>query len=291
MVQTGAVEGDGRVPLTAARIAGMTGGRLVSGSADAEPAGFSIDSRTLAAGDAFVAIEAARDGHAFVADAVARGAGVVVVSRPIDAASAGTAAVVEVPDTTQALQDLARAVRRASGARVVAITGSAGKTTTKDATAALLGGRFSVVKNPGNLNNHLGLPLSMLELRHGADIAVMELGMNHAGEIRVLVGVAEPDVRVWTNVGDAHIGFFGTVEAIAQAKAEILEMAGPDTLFVGNADDPHVMSHVASFPGRVVTFGFGADALVRAERVEDRGLEGMQAEIRTPAGSAALEVR
>ena len=114
--------------------------------------------------------------------------------------------VVEVADTLRALQDLARAVRQASRARVVAITGSAGKTTTKDAIAAVLGARYRVVKNRGNLNNHLGLPISLVELRHGADVAVMELGMNHAGEIRVLVDIAEPDVRVWTNVGDAHLG-------------------------------------------------------------------------------------
>ena len=104
----------------------------------------------------------------------------------------------EVAETLTALQDLAREVRRKSGARVVAITGSAGKTTTKETMAALLEGAFQVVKNHGNLNNHLGLPLSLLELRHGADVAVMELGMNHAGEIRMLVGIAEPDIRVWT---------------------------------------------------------------------------------------------
>ncbi len=162
-------------------------------------------------GDLFFAIVAARDGHAFVPAAVARGAAGVVVQRPVDLPRVGEPAVViEVRRHRCArLQDLGRAVRRASGARVVAITGSAGKTTTKDAIAAVLGARYRVVKNRGNLNNHLGLPLSLVELRHGPDVAVMELGMNHAGEIRVLVGIAEPDVRVWTNVGDAHIGYFG----------------------------------------------------------------------------------
>lgn len=268
----------------------MSGGQLVAGESAITPAGFSIDSRSIEAGQAFFAIVAARNGHAFVGDAVERGAAVVVVSEPVDPAVMGRATIVKVADTTQALQDVARVVRRRSGARVVAITGSAGKTTTKDAIAALLEARFSVVKNPGNLNNHLGLPLSLLELRHGADVGVMELGMNHAGEIRVLVGIAEPDVRVWTNVGDAHIGHFGSVEALADAKAEILEAAGPDTVFVGNADDARVMGHAASFPGRVVTFGFAERADVRAEAVKDEGLEGARMTVVARTGRAELQV-
>ncbi|MFP5380272.1 MAG: UDP-N-acetylmuramoyl-tripeptide--D-alanyl-D-alanine ligase, partial [Vicinamibacteria bacterium] len=198
--------------------------------------------------------------------------------------------VIEVPDTTRALQDLGRAVRRASGARVVAITGSAGKTTTKDAAAGMLSARYRVVKNRGNLNNHLGLPLSLMELRHGADVAVMELGMNHAGEIRVLVGVAEPEVRVWTNVGSAHIGHFGSEDAIADAKAEILELARPTDIVVANADDLRVMARVARFAGRVATFGEAPGATVRAVAVQDRGLDGTVAEIETPAGRARLAV-
>ena len=131
-----------------------------------------------------------------------------------------------VPDTLDALQVLGQHVRRASGARVVAITGSAGKTTTKEATAAILAARYpDVYRNEGNLNNHIGLPLSLLDLRRGPDVAVVELGMNHPGEIRRLVEIAEPDVRVWINVGDAHIGHFGTRDGVADAKAEILEHA------------------------------------------------------------------
>jgi UDP-N-acetylmuramoyl-tripeptide--D-alanyl-D-alanine ligase len=278
------------VPVAASDMAAAMQGRLVSGDPATVPTGFSIDSRSIGPGQAFFAIVAARDGHAFVADAVAKGASVVVVSEPVDVEMLAPAVVVQVADTTRALQDLGRMVRRRSGAHVVAITGSAGKTTTKETVAAFLEVRFSVVKNPGNLNNHLGLPLSLLEVRHGADVAVMELGMNHAGEIRVLVGIAEPDVRVWTNVGDAHIGHFGSVDAIADAKAEILEGAGPDTLFVGNADDPRVVARARGFAGRTVTFGYVEGADVRAVDVEDLGLDGMQATVVTPRGRGSLRM-
>ena len=278
------------VALSAAVMASAMGGQVVAGSPAVVPTGFSIDSRALAPGQAFFAIVAARDGHAFVGPAVRNGAAVVVASEAIDPAVAGAVTLVRVPDTTRALQDLARSVRRQSGARVVAITGSAGKTTTKEAVAALLGGSFSVVRNPGNLNNHLGLPLSLLELRHGADVGVMELGMNHAGEIRVLVGIAEPEVRVWTNVGDAHIGHFGSGDAIAAAKAEILEGAGPDDCCVANADDARVMRHAAGFAGRVLTFGFGDGADIRAIDVEDRGLQGTGATIVAAGQRAAVRV-
>ena len=125
-----------------------------------------------------------------------------------EAARRAGAVVIEVDDTTAALQALGRHVRRASGARVTAITGSAGKTTTKEITAEFLSTRYGVYRNPGNFNNHIGLPLSLLELRARPDVAVVELGMNHPGEISRLVALAEPDVRVWTNVGDAHLGFF-----------------------------------------------------------------------------------
>ncbi len=270
-------------------IAAAMNGRLVAGEDDRYVTGFSIDSRTLATGDLFFAIVAQRDGHDFAAAAARRAAG-VVVSRPIELDGDQDAFVIEVADTTVALQDLAKFVRRESGAKVVAITGSVGKTTTKDTIAELIGTRYRVVKNAGNLNNHLGLPLSLLELRHGAEVAVMELGMNHAGEIRTLVGVATPEVRVWTNVGEAHIGYFGSADAIADAKAEIIEDATAATLLIANADDPRVMVRVASFPGRTVTFGISEGAQVRAVDVEDLGLDGSRASLITPAGRRDLKI-
>lgn len=277
---------------SAADLAQAVGGTQTSGAPDARLGAASIDSRSLAPGDVFFAIVAARDGHDFVPDALARGAAALVVQHDVPLPAGGGAApvVVRVNDTLAALQQLGRAVRRASGARVVAITGSAGKTTTKDAIAAVLGARYRVVRNRGNLNNHLGLPLSLLETRTCPDVAVMELGMNHAGEIRVLVGLAEPDVRVWTNVGDAHIGYFGSREAIAAAKAEILEGATAETRLVCNADDPLVMAHARGFVGRTVTFGLDPAATIRAVDVVDRGLDGTDATVVSPAGRFALHL-
>ena len=265
-------------------------GRLVAGEQERYVTGFSIDSRTLASGDLFFAIAAKRDGHDFVPAALKRRAAGVVVSRPVAISDDNDSFVVEVADTTKALQDLARWVRRESGAKVVAITGSAGKTTTKDTIAEFVGTKYRVVKNTGNLNNHLGLPLSLLELRHGAEVAVMELGMNHAGEIRTLVGVATPEVRVWTNVGEAHIGYFGSTAAIADAKAEILEEATSSTLLIANADDPLVMARAPAFAGRMITFGTSEHASVRAVDVEDLGLDGSRARLVTPAGERHLSV-
>jgi UDP-N-acetylmuramoyl-tripeptide--D-alanyl-D-alanine ligase len=280
----------GPIALSAATIAAAMNGRLIAGDDDRYVTGFSIDSRTLATGDLFFAIVAQRDGHDFAAAAARHRAAGLVVSKPVTLDAGSDAFVIEVADTTVALQDLAKFVRRESGAKVVAITGSAGKTTTKDTIAELIGTRYRVVKNAGNLNNHLGLPLSLLELRHGADVAVMELGMNHAGEIRTLVDVATPEVRVWTNVGEAHIGYFGSADAIADAKAEVMEGAGADTLLIANGDDPRVMARVPSFPGRIVTFGTAENANIRAVDVEDLGLEGSRASLITPRGQRDLKV-
>ena len=275
--------------LTAADVAAFTGGRVVRGEPGSAIGRVSIDSRTLEPGDCFVAIRGDRfDGHEFVPDVLARGAGSVVVSSDVDPGASSSAVVIRVDDTTQALQDVAREVRRRSGATVVAITGSAGKTTTKEVAAELLSSRHRVFRNKGNLNNHIGLPLSLLELRTRPEIAVVELGMNHPGEIRTLVGIAEPDVRVWTNVGDAHLGFFASAEAIADAKAEILDGADENDILVANANDARVLSRAEWFLGRVVTFGIDVDADVRASSVVHRGVEGMEAVVSAAGREARL---
>jgi UDP-N-acetylmuramoyl-tripeptide--D-alanyl-D-alanine ligase len=283
----------GPVALSVADVAAAASGRVVSGSPQQAVDRVSIDSRTLRPGDLFFAIRGERfDGHRFASDALDAGACGVVVSdlSALRALPAGQPAIVQVADPTGALQALARHVRRASGSRVVAITGSAGKTTTKEIAAELLGLRFRVFRNQGNFNNHIGLPLSLIELRHAPEIAVVELGMSHAGEISLLTSLAEPDVRVWTLVAEVHSAFFNSIEGIADAKAELLEGASSQHLVVANAGDPRIMARVGRCPARLVTFGVEVPADVAALSVEDRGLDGTAADVMTPAGRTRFQI-
>jgi UDP-N-acetylmuramoyl-tripeptide--D-alanyl-D-alanine ligase len=277
--------------MTVGWLAAAVAGRIVSGDPDQVVGNIVTDSRSLQAGDFFIALRGARfDGHQYVDEAFERGAmgAIVEAGRQADL-KVRQSVIVEVGDTTVALQDLAHAVREATETKVIAITGSAGKTTTKDTIADFLSESYRVVKNKGNLNNHIGLPLSLMQLRGKPDVAVMELGMNHAGEISTLVAIADPDVRVWTNVGDAHLGFFESADAIADAKGEILELAEPHDLLVCNSDDPRVMARASRFAGRIVSFGEGDGASVRATAIEDLGLDGMRARVVTPVGERLIE--
>ena len=282
----------GPIVLTAADVAAAVGGRLTRGDGSARfERGFSTDSRRVGPGQLFVALRGERfDAAAFVDAAVGAGAAGVLVVKGTSP-PAGEAAVIEVGDALAALQALGRHMRRLSGASVVAITGSAGKTSTKEAAAEFLAARYRVYRNAGNLNNHIGLPISLLELGSRPEVAVVELGMNHAGEIRRLVELAEPDVRVWLNVGDAHLGHFASVDAIADAKAEVLEGAAASTRAVVNADDERVMARVGGFAGKVTTFGLSRGATVRAVEIADRGTLGSTARLVTPHGEAAVDVR
>jgi UDP-N-acetylmuramoyl-tripeptide--D-alanyl-D-alanine ligase len=274
------------VALTLGWVARAVDGTLRSGELESRVGEIVTDSRTLRQGDLFIALRGPRfDAHAFLADVMSRGAAGAIV----EAGRASGIGLIEVADTLKALQALAHAVRRAAGTQLIAITGSAGKTTTKEAIAEMLAIRRRVVKNKGNLNNHIGLPLSLMQLRTGPDVAVMELGMNHAGEISTLVAIAEPDVRVWTNVGDAHLGFFASPDAIADAKAEILERSTAATVLVCNADDRRVMSRVHGFAGRTLTFGTVDGATVRARDIEDRGIAGTRARVATPVGETIID--
>jgi len=278
------------IRLTAEWSAAAMTGTVVGGSGQTAFDGVSIDTRSIRRGELYIAIRGERfDGADFATAAVSAGAAGVVVPRGRGATlDAGAAAVIEVGDTTAALQALSKAVCRASGARVVAITGSAGKTTTKEVTAEFLGTKYRVIRNRGNLNNHIGLPLSLLELTTRPDIAVVELGMNHAGEIRTLVGIAEPDVRVWTNVGEAHLGFFSSIDAIADAKAEVLDGSTTSTVLVANGDDDRITARTRAFGGRKLTFGLELPADIQAFDVADRGIDGTSASILTPVGAFKL---
>jgi len=199
--------------------------------------GYSIDSRTLQPGDLFFALKGdVHDGHRFVADALARGAAGAVVQEDLGR----DPRLIRVEDTSKALQQFAHKVSQQWGGKVVGVTGSAGKTTTKDVIAAVLGSSMRVGKTVGNLNNHIGLPLSMLRIPKDAEVAVLEYGMNHAGEIRDLGAIVAPDVAVVTNVGYAHIENFESIDEIAAAKRELVEALKPGGVAVLNSDDARI---------------------------------------------------
>lgn len=234
--------------------------------------GWSIDSRTVNPGDVFFAIKGEiHDGHAFVATAFERGALAAVVSEPVNAPYP----VFRVPDTLVSLQQLGLWARRRWAKPIVAVTGSAGKTTTKDIIAQLLGTRLEVGKTAGNLNNHLGLPLSLLRLPESAQVGVLELGMNHTGEIRFLASLAEPQIAVVTNVGYAHIESFSSIDGIALAKRELVEALPASGTAVLNADDARVTAFRDVHPGRAITYGVSHNAEIRAEDVT-LGTEGVE---------------
>jgi len=230
--------------------------------------GWSIDSRTVQPGDVFFALRGPNhDGHAFVQEVLAKGAIAAVVDLAAGVPS-GPGELFRVPDVLQAMQQLARFARTNWGGEVIGVTGSAGKTTTKDIIAEMLSERIPTAKNQGNLNNHVGLPLSLLRLEDTARVAVLEMGMNHAGEIRTLAEIAKPNIGVVTNVGWAHIEAFDSIEGIAAAKRELIDALPPEGTAVLNADDPHVAEFAKSHPGPCVLYGQSPKAQVRAENVE-----------------------
>ena len=230
---------------------------------DAIVTGWSVDSRTLQSGDLFFALRGAvNDGHAHIAEVFEKGAVAAAVEETV-----GGGPLLRVDDTLRALQQLAGWGRRDWRGDVVAVTGSAGKTTTKDVIAEMLATEMATAKTQGNLNNHVGLPLSLLRLEETARVAVLEMGMNHAGEIRELAAIARPDVGVVTNVGYAHIENFESIEDIAAAKRELVEALGDGGTAVLNADDERVAAF-AKHPGRTILYGQSPAAQVRAEDVE-----------------------
>jgi UDP-N-acetylmuramoyl-tripeptide--D-alanyl-D-alanine ligase len=252
---------------TASDILQATGGRMVSGNEDTQFQAISIDSRTTKAGDLFVAIPGEKhDGHNFLRDAFYKGAlGVLVAENYINKQSPVPKQEelwMAVPDTLRALGDLAAFHRRRSNVSVIAITGTNGKTTTKEMTAAVLGQAFKVLKTPGNFNNLIGLPLTLFGLSVSHEWAVLELAMNRPGEIRRLAEIANPDLGVITNVEPGHLAGVKDIDGVMQAKGELLEGLGQDGTAVLNVDDPRVCRLSERFAGRVVTFGIHNSAEV-----------------------------
>ena len=235
---------------------------------DVSVTGWSVDTRTQIPGDLYFALRGPNhDGHTYIPAALEKGP---VVSRAgcHPARRLPTGALLEVPDPLLALQTLAAHARQTWPGTVVAVTGSAGKTTAKDAIAHLLSEALPTGKTIGNLNNHIGVPLSILRLPADDRAAVLEMGMNHAGELRALAAIAKPDIAVVTNVGYAHVEFFESIDGVAAAKRELVESLPPSGVAVLNADDPRVLAFRDTHPGRTVTFGLSERAMVRAERVE-----------------------
>jgi len=239
---------------------------------DARVTGWSVDSRNIAPGDLFFALRGPNhDGNAYVDEVLRKGAVAAVANEE------KPGPVLIVPDTLVALQNTARWALKQWGGEVIGVTGSAGKTSTKDVIAAMLAASMPVGKTIGNLNNHVGVPLSILRLPGEARVAVIEMGMNHPGEIRDLCAIAHPRIGVVTNVGYAHMWAFDSIQGVAGAKRELIESLPPDGIAVLNADDPLVSKFREVHRGRSITFGINCDADIRARQVQlsDRGISFM----------------
>jgi len=242
--------------------------------------GYSIDSRTIGCGELFFAVKGERlDGHDYVSAALEKGAIGAVVGQDQWHRYSWTDRVLVVDDTLVALQSLATAVRRLWGKPLVGVTGSAGKTTTKEAIAHVLAAKFCVLKSEGNFNNHFGLPLMLLKLKPEHDLAVIEMGMSHAGEIRALAKIAQPEIGVVTNVAPVHLEFFDSLAGIARAKYELVESLPSGGTAVLNADDEYVSQFGRDFQGRVIQYGTAANSDVRAENLQSRGTDGSEFDV------------
>ena len=264
---------------TITQVADAVGARAGAGlDPVARLAGVSIDSRTVRAGELFIAIHGpSHDGHDHVAGALERGAiGAMVAEASVGRYSeAVRAKCLVVADTFVGLKQFARAVRDAWGGKIAGVTGSVGKTTTKEILAALLGSRLRILKSEGNFNNEYGLPLTLFHLDETHQAAVLEMGMSRRGELSRLAEIARPDVGVVTRVAPAHLEFFSGVEEIALAKRELIEgLNGKESVAVLNADDPLVAAMSFHAPGRVLTYGIENAADFRAESIVDRGALG-----------------
>jgi len=259
-------------------IAEKTKGEIIQGSSSLTFSKFNIDSRKTEPGELFFAIVAQRNGHDFVPHAFQKGASGAVVSQEISA-TPQDAALIRVNDTLKSLQELGRYVLLEHKAKVIGITGSNGKTTTREFINSLISHRFRVLRSEGNYNNHLGLPLTLLKLEKRHEIAVLEMGMRAPGEIKTLTRIAPPDVSVITNINPVHLEFFTGLEDIAQAKKEILEGTKEQGTAVLNGDDPLVKKIGEDWPGDKIYFGLSSQGDIRVRNIEYRDYQGMTFEL------------
>jgi UDP-N-acetylmuramoyl-tripeptide--D-alanyl-D-alanine ligase len=257
--------------LNLGQIALMMGAELKVNSPHLPVTGYSIDSRTIKPHELFFAIKGDNfDGHDFVVSALDRGAEAAVVSKDF----VGSGNLLRVSDPLVALQTLARKVRHTWGKTVIGVTGSAGKTTTKEAIAQVLATKYKVLKSEGNFNNHIGLPLQLLRIQPDTDVYVSEMGMNHAGEISQLAGIAEPNIGAVTIVAPVHLEFFDSIAGIAKAKKELIDALPPTGTAILNKDDEFVRCFNHGRNGPAVYFGINAEADVRAENIVGHGAKG-----------------
>jgi len=270
---------------TAAELGRTLSARVV-GDASAVATGVAIDSRAVRPGDLFVALRGARvDGHDFVTQAAAAGATVALVAHPVEAA----VAQVVVPDTVAALQTVAAAERARAPYRLAAVTGSIGKTTTKEILVAFLRRAFRVGFTRGNRNSETGFPAELCNQPADIEWMVAELGMSHAGELDRLGAVAQPDALLYTVVAPVHLEFFRDVDAIAEAKAELIRHLRTDGVLVLNAADPRVASFGARYGGRVLRYGVPGDSDLWIGRYQERGLLGSRMQLDGALGPLEVE--
>jgi UDP-N-acetylmuramoyl-tripeptide--D-alanyl-D-alanine ligase len=258
----------------------MIGGKLVRGNGASRVMNISIDSRKIKSGELFWAIPGEKyDGHDFVLDALRKGASGAVISKKYLAGNIKTdpsssQALIQVSDTLSGLQTLAEAYRKRFAIPLIAVTGSNGKTTTKEIISQILSAKFKVLKNEGNFNNPIGLPLSLLGLSTQHQVAVLEMGMNHAGEIARLCEIARPNIGLITNIGAVHLEFLGSIENVQEAKAELVKSLKADDLLILNFDDPRVNNLRQRFTGKVLFYGLSPRAHIWADQIELKGKEG-----------------
>jgi UDP-N-acetylmuramoyl-tripeptide--D-alanyl-D-alanine ligase len=269
-----------------------TKGVLMQGEARTSFTGVSTDSRSIKPGELFVALRGENfDGHRFFAKALARGARGAVVDHEVDAPADRTIPLVHVADTLQALGDLAHLWRKQHPIPLVAVVGSNGKTTTKEMAAAILGKRHKVMKNAGNLNNLVGLPLSLLQMNSTHGVAILEMGMNRFGEILRLTQIAAPNLGILTNIGTAHLEGLGSIEGIMQAKGELLQGMGASGRLIFNADDPRVAELSKGFRGERQSFGIRSPADWQALAIITRADGGVSFQLQGPAGRTPLSLQ